>query len=200
MPDTDLYEQVLDRLGSAVVGGEIAPGEALRIEQLAVVYGVSRSVIREAVRVMESMNLMSSRRRVGVTVLAADRWNVFDPRMIRWRLAGPARLGQLRSLSELRSGVEPVAAALAAMHATPEDCGELTRAVIGMSVSGKAGRPRNLLAARHSLPPGGATRLRQRDVRKSRRRCRRGACRTDTPPSDARTPESGGDSVAHCRR
>lgn len=139
MPDTDLYEQVLDRLGSAVVGGEIAPGEALRIEQLAVVYGVSRSVIREAVRVMESMNLMSSRRRVGVTVLAADRWNVFDPRMIRWRLAGPARLGQLRSLSELRSGVEPVAAALAAMHATPEDCGELTRAVIGMSVSGKAG-------------------------------------------------------------
>jgi DNA-binding FadR family transcriptional regulator len=58
--------------------------------------------------------------------------------MIRWRLAGPDRAEQLRSLSELRRGIEPVAAELAAVHATPEQCGALTGAVIGMSVTGKA--------------------------------------------------------------
>lgn len=59
--------------------------------------------------------------------------------MIRWRLAGPDRARQLRSLSELRDGVEPVAAALAAVHARPEHIGQLTAAVIGMSVTGRQG-------------------------------------------------------------
>ena len=186
MPEMDLHEQVLDRLGSAVVGGEIAPGEALRIEHLAVDYGVSRSVIREAVRVMESMNLVHSRRRVGVTVLAADQWNVFDPRMIRWRLAGPARLGQLRSLTELRSGVEPVAAALAAMRATPERLRELTRAVIGMSVSGRPATSETATLLHDIHFHGVLLRASGNEMfAKSRQRGRRSACRTNTPPPDA---------------
>ena len=43
-------------------------------------YAVSRSVAREAIRVLESMGMVASRRRVGVTVLPGSRWNVFDPR------------------------------------------------------------------------------------------------------------------------
>lgn len=139
MSNSDLHEHVLDQLGPAVVAGEAAPGTVLRIEELASRYGVSRTVIREAVRVLESMNVVESRRHVGVTVLPAERWNVFDPRIIRWRLAGDDRVAQLRSLSELRAGLEPIAAGLAAERAKPDDCGDLTAAVIGMSVSGKKG-------------------------------------------------------------
>ncbi len=88
--------------------------------------------MREAVRVLESMHLVASRRRVGVTVLPECEWNVYDPQVIRWRLAGADRPRQLRSLTVLRSAVEPVAAGLAAQHATPQQCAELTECALGM--------------------------------------------------------------------
>jgi len=134
-----LHERVLSALGPALVSGELAEGAVLRIDEIAQEHGVSRTVVRDVVKVLESLQLVTTRRRVGVTVRPRSEWNLFDPRLIRWRLAGPDRAHQLRSLSELRHGVEPVAAALAALHAQPEHCGRLTAAVIGMSVTGRQG-------------------------------------------------------------
>jgi len=134
-----LHEQVLARIGPDLVAEVLGAGQVLRIEELEARYGVSRTVIREVVKVLESLQIVTSRRRVGVRVRPRHEWNVFDPRIIRWRLDGPDRAEQLRSLSELRHAIEPVAAELAAKHTTPEQCGTLTGAVIGMSVSGKAG-------------------------------------------------------------
>ncbi|GLZ13949.1 GntR family transcriptional regulator [Actinomadura sp. NBRC 104425] len=134
-----LHGSVLDQLGLLITSQELAPGRVLRIEELEARFGVSRSVIREAIRVLESMGMVSSRRRVGVTVAPRSAWNVFDPRIIGWRLDGEGRDEQLRSLSELRRGVEPVAAALAARRATPAQCGTLTGAVMQMAVHAKSG-------------------------------------------------------------
>ncbi|MFP5068663.1 FadR/GntR family transcriptional regulator [Pseudonocardia nantongensis] len=142
-----LHADVLDRLGALVAGGELDPGQVLRADELGERFGVSRTVVREAVRVLESMGLVQSRRRVGVTVAPRERWNVHDPRVIRWRLDGPDRDDQLRSLSELRHGVEPVAAALAAARATPEQCGDLVGAVLDMTVHGRSGDLEAYLAA-----------------------------------------------------
>jgi DNA-binding FadR family transcriptional regulator len=139
VPDNDLHDAVLNKLGESIVVSEIGPGTVLRIEELERTYGVSRSVIREVLRTLASMNLVVTRRRVGVTIVEAAKWNVFDPRLIGWRLAGSGRLSQLRSLSELRSAIEPVAAALAADRAGPEHCSALTSAVMGMSWTGRAG-------------------------------------------------------------
>ena len=139
LPAPGLHEQVLARIGPDVVAGVLVPGQVLRIEELEARYGVSRTVIREVVKVLESLQIVTSRRRVGLRVRPRGEWNLFDPRIIRWRLDGPDRPEQLRLLSELRRGIEPVAAQLAAKHATPEQCGKLTGAVIGMSVTGKAG-------------------------------------------------------------
>src|SRR5664280_234055 len=136
---TGLHEQVLAALGPALVAGEIGEGTVLRMDEIARQHGVSRTVARDVVKVLESLQLVTTRRRIGVTVRARGEWNLFDPRLIRWRLAGPDRARQLRSLSELRHGVEPVAAALAAVHAQPEQCGRMTAAVIGMSVTGRLG-------------------------------------------------------------
>lgn len=133
-----LHGQVLAELGPAIASGGYPTGSVLRIEELEQHFGVSRTVIREAVRVLESMRLVSSRRRVGVTVRPKPEWNLYDPLVIRWRLAGPDRADQLRSLTELRSAVEPVAARGAATHATAEHCGALTGLVIQLATTAKA--------------------------------------------------------------
>ncbi|MFI6349328.1 FadR/GntR family transcriptional regulator [Streptomyces sp. NPDC050560] len=135
-----LHTRVLDTLGSAITAGEYPPGSVLRIEELTRSFAVSRSVTREAVRVLEAMRLVESRRRVGVTVRPPAEWNVYDPQVIRWRLAGPDRPRQLRSLTVLRSAVEPAAAGLAARHAGAADCAELTECALGMVATSRGSR------------------------------------------------------------
>ncbi|MFF9037001.1 FadR/GntR family transcriptional regulator [Streptomyces sp. NPDC014892] len=131
-PGRGLHGRVLETLGPAITAGEYPPGSVLRTDELAQTFEVSRSVMREAVRVLESMHLVESRRRVGVIVRPPAEWNVYDPQVIRWRLAGADRPRQLRSLTVLRSAVEPIAAGLAARHATAEQCAALTECAIGM--------------------------------------------------------------------
>ncbi|QYX81209.1 FadR/GntR family transcriptional regulator [Streptomyces akebiae] len=131
-PGRGLHGRVLETLGPAITAGDYPPGSVLRTDELAQTFEVSRSVMREAVRVLESMHLVESRRRVGVIVRPPAEWNVYDPQVIRWRLAGADRPRQLRSLTVLRSAVEPIAAGLAARNATAEQCAALTECAIGM--------------------------------------------------------------------
>jgi DNA-binding FadR family transcriptional regulator len=139
-PGRGLHGHVLDTLGPAITAGEYPPGSVLRTDELAQHFDVSRSVMREAVRVLESMHLVESRRRVGVTVLPQSRWNVYDPQVIRWRLAGADRPRQLRSLTVLRSAIEPVAAGLAARNASAEQCAELTERALGLVANSRGHR------------------------------------------------------------
>ncbi|MFH8222384.1 FadR/GntR family transcriptional regulator [Streptomyces sp. NPDC018057] len=139
-PGRGLHGRVLDTLGPAITAGEYPPGSVLRTDELAQRFDVSRSVMREAVRVLESMHLVASRRRVGVTVRPQHEWNVYDPQVIRWRLAGADRPRQLRSLTVLRSAVEPVAAGLAARYASAERCAELTECALGMVANSRGHR------------------------------------------------------------
>jgi DNA-binding FadR family transcriptional regulator len=85
------------------------------------------------------MGMVASRRRVGITIQPQERWNVFDPRVIRWRLASSDRAAQLISLSELRRGFEPAAAALAANRANPHHCRIMAAAVSDMVMHGRSG-------------------------------------------------------------
>nr|WSZ95228.1 FCD domain-containing protein [Streptomyces sp. NBC_00857] len=135
-----LHTRVLDALGLAITAGEHPAGSVVRTDEVAQRFDVSRTVVREVVRVLESMHLVASRRRVGVTVRPTEEWNVYDPQVIRWRLAGADRPRQLRSLTVLRSAVEPVAAGLAARHATPEQCAALTERALGMVATSRGRR------------------------------------------------------------
>jgi DNA-binding FadR family transcriptional regulator len=133
----DRHATVLDRLGTEITGGTRAIGSVLTLDGIGTEYGVSRSVAREAVRVLESMGLLASRRRVGVTVQPRSGWNLFDPRVVAWRLEGAERAAQLVSLAELRRGIEPAAAALAAERASAEQCRALATAVSDMVTTGR---------------------------------------------------------------
>ncbi|MDH6136506.1 DNA-binding FadR family transcriptional regulator [Kitasatospora sp. MAA4] len=130
--------RLLAELGPAIASGELPEGAVLRIEELEARFGVSRTVVRDAVRVLESMRLVESRRRVGITVQPKADWDVFDPLVIRWRLAGADRAAQLRSLGSLRAAVEPAAAGLAARHATPDHCRELSALAVELTVTARA--------------------------------------------------------------
>lgn len=134
----DRRTAVLDDLGRRIVHGDLAPGTVLTLEWVDQSYGVSRSVAREAVQVLTSLGLVSSRRRVGITVAAPGSWNVFDPHLVRWRLDGPERDAQLSSLGELRAGIEPAAAALAAARATSEQVAAMAMAVADMTTTARA--------------------------------------------------------------
>src|SRR6187431_2627407 len=142
-----LHRNLLEALGTAIASGHYPAGEVLTLDGVNAEHGVSRSVAREAIRVLESMGMVESRRRVGITIQPADKWNVFDPRLIRWRLGAGDRAAQLVSLSELRRGFEPAAAALAARRADPHQCRILAAAVSDMVVHGRSGDLESYLLA-----------------------------------------------------
>jgi DNA-binding FadR family transcriptional regulator len=132
----NLHQGLLDALGVEIVGGESRAGVVMSIDELADAHSVSRSVVREVLRVMASMGLVASTRGVGTVVLPARSWNVFDPQVVRWRLASANRMAQLRSLAELRAAFEPEAAALAAMRADDATVGSLVGLAARLWVAG----------------------------------------------------------------
>ncbi|MBO3662136.1 FadR/GntR family transcriptional regulator [Microbacterium stercoris] len=120
-----MHGDVLDAIGRRAAAGALAPGDVLTLAQLEAEHGASRTVVREAVRVLESLGILTSRRRVGITVQPREQWDALAPAVIRWNLAGPGRRQQLEALMELRVAVEPTAARLAATRATPAQRDEL---------------------------------------------------------------------------
>lgn len=125
-PRAALSHTVMDTLGVEIVSGQLAPGASFTLQDLAERFGVSRTVARETMRALEELSLVAARPRTGITVLPAERWKVFSPRVIAWRLRSGRHDAQLRSLTELRAAVEPAAAHLAASRATPGERVRLT--------------------------------------------------------------------------
>ncbi|MDR1187656.1 MAG: FCD domain-containing protein [Bifidobacteriaceae bacterium] len=125
-----LHAQVLDRWGMAIVEGQYAPGSRVALGDAVTGVDASRTVAREATRVLEALGMVTVRRRLGAVVEPADHWNAFDPRVIAWRLRSKDLAAQIHWLAQLRSAVEPMAASLAASNSSPADWAELTRASI----------------------------------------------------------------------
>ncbi|MBF4462567.1 MULTISPECIES: FadR/GntR family transcriptional regulator [unclassified Rathayibacter] len=146
-PTPSLHHSVLDELGTQIVHGELAPGTTFSADERAERRGVSRSVLREAVRVLETLGLVTSRRRAGTRVQPPELWNALDARVVAWSLDGPDRLHQLHQLSELRLGVEPLAARLAATHASSEQREALRAAIEVLSAHSRAADQAAYLAA-----------------------------------------------------
>lgn len=135
-----LHSSVLERIGAEIAQGVRPPGSVITLAQLEDEAGVSRTVIREVVRILESMGMVESRRRVGVTVLPVAAWSVLDPNLIRWRLRGADRISQLHRLTEMRLALEPTAARLAAAKATMEEGIELVELASRLRILGEAGQ------------------------------------------------------------
>ena len=137
-PRENLHGQVVEAIGRDIVSEALPPGVVVKTEELRARYDVSLSVIREAVRVLESLGMVRPVRRLGLVILAMSEWTILDPLVVRWRMAvRPAR--QLRSLTELRVAIEPEAAGLAATYADAEAAEEIMRLAARMRAAGRTG-------------------------------------------------------------
>jgi len=131
-------------LGSAIVSGQIAPGEILTGEVAnAEALDVSRSAYREAVQVLTAKGLVESRPKAGTRVLPRSQWNILDPAVVAWAFSGEPDMDFIRDLFELRVIVEPAAARLAAERRTKDDIKKMRDALAGMrrhTLATEAGR------------------------------------------------------------
>ena len=113
----NLTYAMLDEVGREIVTGAYEERDFPTEAELAREHGVSRSVTREAVKMLTAKGLLTARPRKGTTVLPASSWNLFDPDVLRWLLERKFSLRLLREFTELRIAIEPAAAALAAQAA-----------------------------------------------------------------------------------
>jgi DNA-binding FadR family transcriptional regulator len=111
----NLTQQLVHTLGADIIRGKYTPEQSLPSEAaLCEQFDISRSAMREAVKMLASKGLLSSRPRQGIRIQPTDRWNLFDPDVLRWTLDGNPTLVTLKEFLQLRIAVEPEAAALAA--------------------------------------------------------------------------------------
>ncbi|MFJ8691853.1 FadR/GntR family transcriptional regulator [Streptomyces roseolilacinus] len=111
-----LHGQLVQQLGQMIVSGDLGADRPLVPEEIGQRFEVSRTVVRESLRVLEAKGLVSARPNVGTRVRPVSDWNLLDPDIIEWRAFGPQRDDQRRELAELRWTIEPLAARLAAGH------------------------------------------------------------------------------------
>lgn len=110
----NLTYALLDSVGKAIVVGAYDANPFPTEADLAKQYEVSRSVTREAVKMLTAKGLLAARPRKGTSVQPARAWNLFDPDVLRWMLERKFSLDLLRQFNELRIAIEPMAAVLAA--------------------------------------------------------------------------------------
>ena len=131
-----IHGSVVDAIGRWILGGTYAPDDLLpREDDLAVELGVSRTSIREAVKVLSAKGLLQARRRVGVRVRDRDDWNLLDPQVLSWHPDVGRDEALITSLIEARRIIEPAAAALAAKRATAADLAGIEQAYLGMELN-----------------------------------------------------------------
>ncbi|MEN9538386.1 MAG: hypothetical protein RLZZ126_621 [Pseudomonadota bacterium] len=129
----NVHGNTVDLLGEAIVAGRYPQGCTLPPEPLLCVeLGVSRTVVREAIKSLVAKGLISTGPKVGTKVLPSDQWNWIDAQVISWQVKAGLTPEFVRDLQDLRRVVEPAAVRMAAKHASADDIEELRAAFAGM--------------------------------------------------------------------
>ncbi|MES1265353.1 MAG: FadR/GntR family transcriptional regulator, partial [Variovorax sp.] len=129
----NVHGSTLDHLGECIMRGDYEPGSAIPPEpMLCGELGVSRTVIREAMKSLVAKGLVTTGPKVGTRVQPSEQWNWFDPDVIRWQSNSGLTREFLRDLQDLRRVLEPAAVRLAAQRATARDVRDIEEAYEGM--------------------------------------------------------------------
>lgn len=122
-----LHVQVAREIARGILSGKLAQGSILPGEmELCEQFGISRTALREAVKLLTSKGMLESRPKVGTKVVNRAYWNFLDPQLIEW-MDGLTDTDQFCSqFLGLRRAIEPEACALAAIHASADERIELS--------------------------------------------------------------------------
>jgi DNA-binding FadR family transcriptional regulator len=116
-----LHQEIVETLATAIVGGEMKEDDLLDVDDLCRRFQVSRTVAREAVKVLAAKGMVDARQNRGTFVRNRQDWALLDPDLVRWQSAAEPSDTMMRALNELRALVEPGAARLAALRADTAD-------------------------------------------------------------------------------
>ncbi|MCP4384847.1 MAG: FadR family transcriptional regulator [Hyphomicrobiales bacterium] len=127
-----LSEIVAGTIGRRIVSGVYEPGQTLPIEpRIQEEFGVSRTAVREAIRLLSAKGLTVSRPKIGTRVRPTSDWNMLDPDVLHWQIDQNPSESFIHSLFEMREIIEPAAAARAAERATRDEI-----EVLGVAMDG----------------------------------------------------------------
>jgi len=132
-----LHGQVAHDIGARILRGDLEPGAPLPTEaDFSIRLKVSRTALREAIKVLAAKGLVESRPKTGTRVRPRDDWNLLDPDVLAWQLAAGPVERFVSDLFELRQMIEPPAAAIAARRATPAEIRRIAQAYAAMEGAG----------------------------------------------------------------
>ncbi|GAA1214778.1 FadR/GntR family transcriptional regulator [Kitasatospora nipponensis] len=131
-----LRGQAVEVIGERIVSGALAPGDLLHPDRIEQELGVSKTVVREALRVLASKGLIDSRQKRGTFVRPRSDWNLLDGDLLRWQGLGTPDGTFLDNLGEVRGIVEPAGARLAAERRDEADLAALEEALARMAAAG----------------------------------------------------------------
>jgi len=132
----NLHGHVIQQLGVRIVSGQLQPGDALpREEALAVEMDVSRTALREAMRVLSAKGLVEARPKVGTRVREERYWQQLDADVLAWRCASMPPTDFVQKLAQMREIFEPAAAAFAARRRDAAQLKELETAYRAMEAA-----------------------------------------------------------------
>lgn len=136
-----LHDRIIAEIGQRIVSGEFAVGESLPSESvLFSMLGISRTALREALRVLAAKGLVEARPKRGTLVRPVEDWNFLDAEILTWRLNSESDCEKaIDELYELRHLIEPVAASLAAKRVTARDLKNIREAYQQMAKAGDDG-------------------------------------------------------------
>ncbi len=115
------HSYVITEVGLGIATGRFAVGTILPNDaEMMTSFGVSRTVLREALKTLEAKGLVEARAKVGTRVLPRNRWNLFDRQVLAWILEASPDAAFLASFVEMRETVELQTATLAAERRSAE--------------------------------------------------------------------------------
>ena len=113
---------VINEIGHGIVTGRFPVGSILASDAVMMeTYGVSRTVLREALKTLEAKGLVEARPKVGTRVSPTSRWSLFDPQVLTWHFYAKPDQRFYESLFDVRRALETRAAGLAAQRRTAEN-------------------------------------------------------------------------------
>lgn len=132
--------ELVNRLGRDIVTGRVGVSDILPNEgALSLELKISRTAVREAIKMLTAKGLVGSRPRRGTEVRPVSDWNLLDSDVLRWLRDSPPDRKIVIELLELRLGFEPEAAGLAARRANPTQLARI-REAYGFMRESAAGR------------------------------------------------------------
>ncbi|UTV27725.1 FadR/GntR family transcriptional regulator [Photobacterium atrarenae] len=121
----NLSYKLAESIGQRILRGETVPGDILPGEvELGEMYGVSRTAVREAIKMLAAKGMVLPRPRIGTRVLPKRNWNYLDQDLLVW-LSSEQHQELVTEFQQVRMTLEPQAAALTAENASEADRAEL---------------------------------------------------------------------------